>query len=170
MSATCNMTASMRPILRAPLGRLRVCWLTRRDLSCTHERGHGGNPYNELADALCTQLAESPRHSDSLSEYTPANEFTMNSLMAQWAFVMMLDQESRQQYPVEISSGSFFLCSAACPVAEWGLPSSVLAAHADDFQSADRAALFVPVDAGPAVHNLVQVNPCTLRLKTKRQL
>ena len=60
------------------------------DLACSHERGHRGNPYNELADTLCTQLSDSPLRGDTLCECTPALEFTENPLMAQWAFVMML--------------------------------------------------------------------------------
>ena len=91
-------------------------------LTCTHERGHRGNPFNELADILCTQLSGSADASLRVSECTPALEFTENPVMAQWAFVMMLDKEIRMQYPVETSSDSFFLCSAGCPVAEWGYP------------------------------------------------
>ena len=44
-----------------------------------------------------------------VSEVTPALEFAENQVMAQWAFVMLLDVEARAQYPIVTSTTSFFL-------------------------------------------------------------
>ena len=69
-------------------------------LSCFHEKGHSDNAFNEIADTLCTRLADTLDFQGADTEFTPAFEFAENPLMAQWAFILLLKPTARSQYPI----------------------------------------------------------------------
>ena len=96
------------------------------DVSTEHEKGHAGNPINELADELCTLFAALPDGYDYFTEFTPAMAFAENGSIARWAFVALLPDHARQRYLVTGVDGQLYLCSSTCPIAEWGVRAKVI--------------------------------------------
>ena len=138
---------------------LTVCVHTKLQ----HEDAHAELPMNELVDSLCTVFNGRGNDDMVFNEPSPFATLTTMQCEAQWSFVALIPVEVRKQYPYLVENGSMFFATSCCPVAAWGLDSSVIAAGIDDFQAADLAVVAQAEELDSLPLKLVQVNPCTLR-------
>lgn len=132
-----------------------------------HEKAHNGLPFNELVGSLCTAVGGASPFVITYVELVPVRSWVSGAIShAQWFFLLLLSGEERKQYPIVLDGTDVFFSSGASLAAHIGLPAKMVANDIDDD----------PGDAGHAVSrveffkaplHLVQVNPGTLKAKTK---
>ena len=94
--------------------------------------------------------------------------FAENEKLGQWAFLLLLPDHARSQYPVVIENGTLYISPADCPISTLEVASNIIGAPNDDSQAEDKRVVIAAGACTPCALSILQANPCTLRVLTRR--